>query len=140
MVFGSFWGISVVARELELALALCRRRKALLVIAKLDGTLWGWRPHGEGYRGRLPVFLVVDTCVWLDLAKDYSQQALLAALEELVRIRQVSLVVPQLVTDEFKRNRDRVVEDAGRSIGGTMRRAKELLAAPASRHREVLLQ
>lgn len=79
-------------------------------------------------RRRPPVFLVIDTCVWLDLAKDYSQQSLLSALEELVRMGQVQLVTPKLVTDEFKRNRDRVVEDASRSIGGTMRRAKELLA------------
>jgi hypothetical protein len=76
---------------------------------------------------RPPVFLVIDTCVWLDLAKDYSQQPLLAALEELVRIGQVSLVTPKLVIDEFNRNKERVVEDSGRSIGSTMRRAKEML-------------
>jgi PIN domain len=79
-------------------------------------------------RRRPPVFLVIDTCVWLDLAKDYSQQSLLTALEELVGMGQVQLVTPALVIEEFKRNRDRVVEDAGLSIGSTMRRAKELLA------------
>jgi hypothetical protein len=79
-------------------------------------------------RRRPPVFLVIDTCVWLDLAKDYSQQPLIAALEELVRIGQVSLVTPQLVIEEFKRNKERVVEESGRSIGSTVRRAKEMLA------------
>jgi hypothetical protein len=29
--------------------------------------------------------LLIDTCVWLDVAKDYQQQAILAALEELIR-------------------------------------------------------
>ena len=67
-----------------------------------------------------------------DLAKDYSQESLLSALEELVRMGQVQLVTPALVIEEFKRNRDRVVEDAGRSIGSTMRRAKELLANSAT--------
>lgn len=79
-------------------------------------------------RRRPPVFLVIDTCVWLDLAKDYSQQPLLSALEEMVRMGHVSLVMPKLVVEEFKRNKERVVEDSGRSIGGTVRRAKEMLA------------
>src|ERR1700685_2730768 len=79
-------------------------------------------------RQRPPIFLVIDTCVWLELAKDYSQQPLLAALEELVRIGQVSLVTPKLVTEEFQRNKERVIEESGRSIGSTLRRAKEVLA------------
>jgi hypothetical protein len=29
--------------------------------------------------------ILIDTCVWLDLAKDYQQQALLGVLDELVR-------------------------------------------------------
>jgi hypothetical protein len=29
--------------------------------------------------------ILIDTCVWLDVAKDYQQQAILAALEELIR-------------------------------------------------------
>ena len=78
-------------------------------------------------RRRPPVFLVIDTCVWLELAKDYSQQPLLSALEELTRMGQVSLVTPKLVIEEFQRNKDRVVEDSGRSIGSTVRRAKEML-------------
>ncbi len=34
----------------------------------------------------VPMFrLLVDTCVWLDIAKDQQQQATLGVLEELVR-------------------------------------------------------
>lgn len=29
--------------------------------------------------------ILIDTCVWLDLAKDYQMQAILGALEELTR-------------------------------------------------------
>ena len=28
--------------------------------------------------------ILIDTCVWLDLAKDYKQQPMLTALEELI--------------------------------------------------------
>lgn len=79
-------------------------------------------------RKRKPVFLVVDTCVWLDLAKDHTQEPLLSALEELVHMNFISLIVPQIVLDELARNKDRVIEESGRSIAGTLRRAKEMLA------------
>lgn len=69
--------------------------------------------------------ILVDTCVWLDLAKDYQQQALLTALEELVREGNVELIVPRTVMDEFARNKARVIEESGRSLSGTLKRAKE---------------
>ena len=78
-------------------------------------------------RARRSVFLVVDTCVWLDLAKDPNQEGLIAALEELVRTGVVNLVTPKIVADEFERNKDRVIEESGRSIAGTLRRMRELL-------------
>lgn len=79
-------------------------------------------------RQRKPVYLVIDTCVWLELTKDSSQEPLLSALEDLVRMSFMSLIVPQIVVDEFNRNKERVIEESGRSIAGTLRRAKEMLA------------
>jgi hypothetical protein len=79
-------------------------------------------------RARKPIFLVVDTCVWLDLAKDYSQRPLLGALEEMVRMGFVNLIAPQIVMEEFARNRERIIEESGRSIAGALRRAKEMVA------------
>jgi PIN domain-containing protein len=67
-------------------------------------------------RQRKPVFLVVDTCVWLDLAKDYSQEPLLSALEDLVRMNFVSLIIPKIVVDELDRNKERVIEESGTRI------------------------
>jgi len=69
--------------------------------------------------------LLIDTCVWIDLAKDYHQQAILAALEELIRQHEITLLVPRIVVDEFARNRARVIEDAARSLSSTLKRAKE---------------
>src|SRR5258708_14456719 len=83
---------------------------------------------GKRTRRRPRVVLMIDTCVWLDLAKDYSQRSLLSALEELVRMGKVSLLTPMLVAEEFQRNKERIVEESGRSIGSTLRRAKEMLA------------
>jgi hypothetical protein len=69
--------------------------------------------------------ILIDTCVWLDVAKDYQQQAILAAFEELVRQGDIALILPRIVVDEFARNKARVIEDASRSLSSTLKRAKE---------------
>src|SRR6266851_6167856 len=69
--------------------------------------------------------ILIDTCVWLDVAKDYQQQAILAALEELIRQGDVALILPRTVIDEFARNKERVIEDGSRSLSSTLKRAKE---------------
>src|SRR5271166_2618215 len=69
--------------------------------------------------------ILIDTCVWLDLAKDYQQQAILTALEELVRQGEIELILPRTVIDEFKRNKARIIEESGRSLSSTMKRVKE---------------
>lgn len=68
--------------------------------------------------------LLVDTCVWLDLAKDPAQQPLLSALEDLIKANQVTLILPQPVLDEFARNRDRIITDSNRGLSGVIRRAR----------------
>jgi hypothetical protein len=45
--------------------------------------------------------LLIDTCVWFDVAKDYQQQAILASLEELIRQGDIALILPRTVVDEF---------------------------------------
>jgi hypothetical protein len=66
--------------------------------------------------------------VWLDVAKDYQQQAILAALEELIREGDLALILPRTVVDEFARNKARVVEDSSRSLSSTLKRAKEAVS------------
>jgi PIN domain len=69
--------------------------------------------------------LLVDTCVWLDLAKDYREQPVISALEDLISARQIKLVVPQVVLEEFDRNKARVIEDARRSLQSHFRLVRE---------------
>jgi hypothetical protein len=49
--------------------------------------------------------LLVDTCVWLDLAKSKDGQALIVPLRVLKHGERLELLVPQVVIDEFERNR-----------------------------------
>lgn len=69
--------------------------------------------------------ILVDTCVWLDLAKDYRQQTLIQAALELVKGRQIDFIVPDVVKDEFARNKARVAEDAQRSLQAHFKLVRE---------------
>ncbi len=69
--------------------------------------------------------ILIDTCVWLDVAKDYQQQAILAALEELIRQGDMALILPRTVVDEFARNKARVIEESSRSLSSTLKRVKD---------------
>jgi PIN domain len=69
--------------------------------------------------------LLIDTCVWLDAAKDPRQQTMLTVLQELVGLGEVSLLVPQIIVDEFQRNKDRIIADSARSLSSTIKRVKE---------------
>ena len=51
--------------------------------------------------------ILVDTCVWLDVAKDQRQVPVISVIEEMVKQKLVELLVPTIVRDEFRRNRDR---------------------------------
>jgi predicted nucleic acid-binding protein len=69
--------------------------------------------------------LLIDTCVWLDIAKDHRQMAVLDTLETLIRDGQLHLLLPRIVVDEFLRNKNRVVEEGSRSLSSSLKRAKE---------------
>ena len=64
----------------------------------------------------MPLKLLGDTSVWLDLAKDYRMQPVISAIEDLVEAGELELLVPQVVLDEFARNKERVAVDATRSL------------------------
>ena len=46
--------------------------------------------------------VLIDTCIWLDLAQDPKQTPLLLVVENMVRDKTLSLIVPRLVTMSFK--------------------------------------
>ena len=76
--------------------------------------------------GELLLFkILIDTCVWLDLARDYRQHTILAALDALVRQRDVELILPRTVVEEFARNKAHVIDESTRSLSSTMKRVKE---------------
>jgi len=81
--------------------------------------------------------ILVDTCVWLDLAKDAKQTAVLGVVEELVRRNELALIVPRIVLDEFKRNRDRIAKESAKSLNSHFRIVREAVAKVGGNKRKL---
>jgi predicted nucleic acid-binding protein len=60
--------------------------------------------------------LLVDTSVWLDLAKRRDGQKLIHALGQVIQDGDVELLVPDLVIEEFNRNRERIEQSMTTSV------------------------
>lgn len=69
--------------------------------------------------------ILIDTCVWLDLAKDPKQLPVLGVVEELIRLNKISIIVPRVVLDEFRRNRERIGKESAKSLSTHFRLVKE---------------
>ena len=72
--------------------------------------------------------MLIDTCVWLDLAKDPKQLPILSTVEELLRLGNISLIVPHIVLDEFQRNRERIAKESAKSLSAHFRLVKEAVS------------
>jgi len=80
--------------------------------------------------------LLIDTSVWLDLAKRRDGQKLIHALGQVVMDGDVELLVPELVIEEFNRNRERIEQSMTTSIADRFKLLqKDLETLTADWHR-----
>lgn len=71
--------------------------------------------------------VLIDTCVWLDMAQDPKQTPLLLVVQNMVGQGILLLVVPRVVVEEFKRNRARVAQASARSLKSHVAQVKEAI-------------
>ena len=71
--------------------------------------------------------MLIDTSVWLDLAKDQKQVPVLGLVEEMIKRGLLSLIVPRVVIDEFRKNRERVAKESAKSLSAHFRLVKEAI-------------
>jgi hypothetical protein len=81
--------------------------------------------------------ILVDTCVWLDLAKDRKQLPLLGVVEEMVRTGFIELIVPATILDEFRRNRERIARESAQSLSTHFRLVREAVGEAGGNKRRM---
>ncbi len=86
--------------------------------------------------------LLIDTSVWLDLTKDPRHLPLLDVLFAMIEADEVELILPQIILDEFARNRDRVMASSRASLSSHFKHVKDAIVqfAPEEGRNEVLKQ
>lgn len=85
-------------------------------------------------------YVLIDTSVWLDLAENQRQTPLIDVVAELVKEKQITLLVPQIVLTEFKANRNRVAARSIKSLSTHFNLVKEAVRnAPAGVQKEKVL-
>jgi PIN domain len=80
--------------------------------------------------------MLIDTCVWLDLAKDPKQHPVLGVVEQMVREKMIALVVPRVVVDEFRRNRERIAKESAKSLSTHFRLVKDAVGKAGGNKRK----
>lgn len=73
------------------------------------------------------VRMLVDTSIWLGLASDPKDVALVGTIERLVAEGLLSLIVPTLVLREFRANRERVAAEYGKRFSSHFRTVREAI-------------
>lgn len=69
--------------------------------------------------------MLIDTCVWLDLAKDPRQTPVLGVIEEMEKLGMITLIVPSVVLNEFQRNRERIAKESATSLSAHFKLVKD---------------
>jgi hypothetical protein len=69
--------------------------------------------------------MLIDTCVWLDLARDQRQAPVLGVIEEMVNRGLITLIVPRILLAEFDQNREKIAKDSAKSLSAHFRLVKD---------------
>lgn len=69
--------------------------------------------------------MLIDTCVWLDLAKDPKQEPLLSVIEEMVQAEVLHLLVPRTIINEFNRHKNKIIVDSQKGLSTHFRMVKQ---------------
>lgn len=77
--------------------------------------------------------LLLDTCVWLDLAKSRSEK-LLDFLEYYVEEKLANLLIPDIVFSEFERNKDKIINDNAKGLAAQIDKINDIIIEHESKN------
>ncbi|OYX82959.1 MAG: hypothetical protein B7Y83_13110 [Flavobacteriales bacterium 32-34-25] len=71
--------------------------------------------------------ILIDTCVWLDIAKTDKGEKIINLLEEFIKEEEISLLIPEIILTEFNRNKERIESEAKKSVTSHFKKVRELV-------------
>ena len=71
--------------------------------------------------------ILIDTCIWLDIAKTDKGEKIINLLEEFIKEEEISLLVPEIILEEFNRNKERIASEAKKNVASQFKKVRELV-------------
>src|ERR1035437_2306240 len=81
--------------------------------------------------------LMLDTCVWLELSSKKSDLPILAAIEYLAEQGVIRLLLPDIVQEEYDRNKDRVANQTRQRLSQECKIVKEIVESFGGENRQL---
>lgn len=78
-------------------------------------------------KSNLKDILLIDTCVWLDLAKDTSNKAIIMTLKSLIENNNIKILLPSIIKEEFLRNKKKIIDNSKKKISRELKNVKEIV-------------
>lgn len=84
--------------------------------------------------------LMLDTCVWLDIAKNPSLKPLVLVLKQLLEDNNLIILTTDIIREEFLRNKDRVIDMSRQKMAQEINNIKSLInLAPIDENKSSIL-
>jgi hypothetical protein len=71
--------------------------------------------------------LLIDTCVWLDLAKDTSNKTIIMTIKSLIDSESIKILLPNIIKEEFLRNKSKIIDNSKKKISREIKNVKEIV-------------
>lgn len=84
-------------------------------------------------------YFFIDTCSWLNLVKSRNADIIVSAMENMINSEMLTLVVPELIKDEFERNKERVIKSTKARFNSDIKVVKDLLKDLGGEHKQEAL-
>ena len=85
-------------------------------------------------------YIMLDTCVLLDISTRKSDLPIVSAIEELASSGMVSLVIPDLVIIEFERNKDDIADKTRKRLSHEFKQVRNAVTEFGSEQKEQALE
>ncbi|ADN08226.1 PIN domain-containing protein [Sulfurimonas autotrophica] len=71
--------------------------------------------------------IMIDTCVWIDLAKNPALKPLTLAIKQLIDSNELKIITTKIIKEEFLNNKDKLVEIGRKKISQNIKNLKSLI-------------
>ena len=71
--------------------------------------------------------IMIDTCVWIDLAKNPSLKPLALALKQLIESSDLKIITTSIIKEEFQNNKDKLVNIGRKQLSQNIKNLKNII-------------